>query len=113
MKKLILAVTVLSLCSLSWAGSRRQDSVDRLDNAAAVLREIMATPDKGIPEEVFEGAKCIAVVPHMIKGAFFFGGKHGRGVATCRTAHGWSAPAFISVGAGARACSSESRASTW
>jgi len=101
MKKLMLAITVLGLSSLSWAGEEtRKDSVERLDKAATVLHEIMATPDKGIPQEVFDSAKCIAVVPHMIKGAFFFGGKHGRGVATCRTAHGWSAPAFISVGGG-------------
>ena len=101
MKKFLLAMMVLSLSSLSWAGEEtRKDSVERLDNAAVVLNEIMATPDKGIPQEVIDGAKCIAVVPHLIKGAFFFGGKHGRGVATCRTAHGWSAPAFISVGGG-------------
>jgi lipid-binding SYLF domain-containing protein len=101
MKKLMLAILVFGLSSLSWAGEEtRKDSVERLDKAATVLHEIMATPDKGIPQEVFDSAKCIAVVPHMIKGAFFFGGKHGRGVATCRTAHGWSAPAFISVGGG-------------
>jgi lipid-binding SYLF domain-containing protein len=101
MKKFMLAILVLGLSSLSWAGEEtRKDSVERLDKAATVLNEIMATPDKGIPQEVIDGAKCIAVVPHMIKGAFFFGGKHGRGVATCRTAHGWSAPAFISVGGG-------------
>jgi lipid-binding SYLF domain-containing protein len=101
MKKFLLATMVLGLSSLSWAGSEtRQDSIERLDKAAEVLNEVMATPDKGIPQEVIEGAKCIAVVPHMIKGAFFLGGKHGRGVATCRTAKGWSAPAFISVGGG-------------
>ena len=58
------------------------------------MNEIMAAPDKGIPEEVLNGAKCIAVVPDMAKGAFIVGGEHGRGVVTCRTAHGWSAPAF-------------------
>ena len=101
MKKLTIAIMVLSLSSLSWAGSEtRKDSVERLDKAAVVLNEIMATPDKGIPEEVINSAKCIAVVPHLIKGAFIFGAKHGRGVATCRTATGWSAPAFISVGGG-------------
>src|SRR5438552_14882538 len=60
----------------------------------------MATPDKGIPEEVLSNAKCILVVPDLIKGGFIFGGKHGRGVASCRTADGWSAPAFVSVGGG-------------
>jgi lipid-binding SYLF domain-containing protein len=60
----------------------------------------MSAPDKGIPQEVIDNAKCIAVVPSMMKAAFVFGGKHGRGVATCRTARGWSAPAFISIGGG-------------
>jgi SH3 domain-containing YSC84-like protein 1 len=57
-------------------------------------------PDKGIPEEVLEHAKCIAVVPHMVKGGFVFGGKGGKGVATCRTSNGWSAPAFITISGG-------------
>jgi len=60
----------------------------------------MEAPDKGIPEEVVSGAKCIVVVPHLVKGGFIVGGEHGRGIATCRTAGGWSAPAFISVGGG-------------
>ena len=57
-------------------------------------------PDKGIPEEVLSNAKCIVVVPHLVKGGFIVGGEHGRGIATCRTAEGWSAPAFISMGGG-------------
>ena len=72
----------------------------RLQAAGTVLNEIMAAPDKGIPEEVLNDAKCIAVVPDMAKGGFIVGGEHGRGVVTCRTAHGWSAPAFISIGGG-------------
>ena len=64
------------------------------------MHAIMATPDKGIPEEVLSDAKCILVVPNLIKGGFIFGGKHGRGVASCRTAEGWSAPAFVSIGGG-------------
>jgi SH3 domain-containing YSC84-like protein 1 len=84
----------------AFASSAREDSVDRLDRSVNVLHAIMATPDKGIPEEVLSNAKCIVVVPDLIKGGFVFGGKHGRGVATCRTANGWSAPAFVSVGGG-------------
>ena len=60
----------------------------------------MAAPDRGIPEEVLEHARCVAVVPHMIKGGFVFGAEGGRGVATCRTANGWSAPAFFSITGG-------------
>src|SRR5438034_4248307 len=99
-------LVLLLMCAMgmvgtsAWAGSARQDSVARLDSSVDVLHAIMATPDKGIPEEVLGNAKCILVVPNMIKGGFIFGGKHGRGVATCRTAEGWSAPGFVSVGGG-------------
>jgi lipid-binding SYLF domain-containing protein len=60
----------------------------------------MAAPDKGIPDEVLDHAKCIAVVPHLLKGGFVFGAENGRGVATCRTANGWSAPAFFAITGG-------------
>ena len=86
--------------SYAWAGSAREDSVARLQSSVDVLKAIMAAPDKGIPEEVLSNAKCILVVPDLIKGGFIFGGKHGRGVASCRTSAGWSAPAFVSVGGG-------------
>jgi len=100
MKKLMLLMAVLSLGSQGWAASARQDVTARLDNSVKVLHEIMAAPDQGIPQEVLENAKCLAVVPRMIKGGFIFGGKHGKGVATCRTAKGWSAPAFFTIGGG-------------
>ena len=57
-------------------------------------------PDKGIPEEVLQHAKCVAVIPHMVKGGFVFGAEGGKGVATCRTPNGWSAPAFITISGG-------------
>jgi len=76
------------------------DIVKRLNNAASVLDEIMGTPDKGIPEDILTDAKCIAVVPSMINIAVGFGGRHGKGVATCRTNHGWSAPAPITITGG-------------
>jgi len=100
MKKLMFLFAMLSLGTLCWAGSAREDATDRLDNATKVLHEIMGTPDNGIPEEVLEHAKCLAVVPHMVKAGFIFGGKGGKGVATCRTADGWSAPAFITISGG-------------
>jgi lipid-binding SYLF domain-containing protein len=100
MKKIILFFAILSLGTLCWAGSAREDANDRLDNAKNVVHAIMGAPDNGIPEEVLEHAKCIAVVPHMVKGGFIFGGKGGKGVATCRTANGWSAPAFITISGG-------------
>ncbi|MGP8173597.1 MAG: lipid-binding SYLF domain-containing protein [Terracidiphilus sp.] len=100
MKKLMTFVAILGMTSIGWAGTTRENVKDRLDNAGAVLHEIMAAPDRGIPEEVLEHAKCIAVVPHMIKGGFVFGAENGKGVATCRTAAGWSAPAFFDITGG-------------
>lgn len=100
MKKVMLMAAVLSLTSIGWAGTTREATIDRLDHAGRVLHEIMAAPDNGIPEEVLEHAKCIAVVPHLLKGGFVFGGENGRGVATCRTPHGWSAPAFFAISGG-------------
>jgi lipid-binding SYLF domain-containing protein len=96
----MLVVAVLSLASFGWAESNRESSTDRLDHAGKVLSEIMSAPDKGVPEEVLDHAKCVAVVPHMIKGGFVFGAENGRGVATCRTAAGWSAPAFFAITGG-------------
>src|SRR6266567_3308010 len=100
MKKVMFVLAMLSLGALGWAASAREDATDRLDSATQVMHEIMGMPDKGIPVEVLEHAKCIAVVPHMIKGGLVFGGKGGKGVATCRTANGWSAPAFITISGG-------------
>ncbi len=76
------------------------DIAKRLNNAANVLDEIMGTPDKGIPKDILANAKCIAVVPSMVNIAVGFGGRHGKGVATCRTPHGWSAPAPITIAGG-------------
>jgi SH3 domain-containing YSC84-like protein 1 len=100
LKKYAIALLTLSLSTFAFAGAAEQDSNARLQAAGTVINEIMAAPDKGIPEEVLNGAKCIAVVPSMGKGGFIVGGEHGRGVVTCRTGHGWSAPAFISIGGG-------------
>jgi len=99
-KKLMTLVAVLSLTSVGWAGSGHEATADRLNHAGSVLHEVMSAPDKGIPEEVLEHAKCIAVVPHMLKGGFIFGAENGRGVATCRTSSGWSAPAFFTITGG-------------
>ena len=106
MKKLMFVLAMLSVGAFCWAGTARENATDRLDNAARVVHEIMAMPDNGIPEEVLEDAKCIAVVPHLVKGGFIFGGKGGKVVATCRTANGWSAPAFITIRAEAGDCRS-------
>jgi lipid-binding SYLF domain-containing protein len=91
----------LALTSMSWAATAKEDAVDRLGKAGDVLKEIMGTPDKGIPQEVLDKAKCIAIVPHMVKGGFIFGAEGGKGVATCRLpSGGWSAPSFFTVTGG-------------
>lgn len=100
MKKVMTFVAVLSLTSIAWAGTDREATVDRMDHAGSALHEIMAAPDSGIPQEVLEHAKCVAVVPHLLKGGFIFGGQNGRGVATCKTKDGWSAPIFFSITGG-------------
>ncbi len=100
MKKLLSVLLTVTLCSFV-AAEDKSDAAKRLDNAASVLQEITAAPDKGIPENVLSGAKCVAVVPHMIKGGFGIGGQHGKGVATCKTTNGaWSAPAFFTISGG-------------
>jgi SH3 domain-containing YSC84-like protein 1 len=96
----ILAILSLGAASTTWAAQNREDVQNRLDNATTVLHEIMGAPDKGVPGEVLEHAKCIAVVPNMIKAGLIFGGQNGRGVATCRTEKGWSAPAFFAITGG-------------
>jgi SH3 domain-containing YSC84-like protein 1 len=84
--------------------STAPDVVKRLDASASVLTEIMGTPDKGIPRKILSDAKCIIVVPSMVNIAVVFGGRHGKGVATCRTTNsagnGWSAPAPVSITGG-------------
>jgi lipid-binding SYLF domain-containing protein len=103
MKKM-LSVVLVGLVGLfgtfALAESDRDNAVERMDKSVEVLHAAMHMDDRGIPEEVMNSAKCILVVPHLIKGGFVFGAKHGRGVASCRTSDGWSAPAFVSVSGG-------------
>ena len=99
------SLLVLGICSLlvgmSWAADKDQsDIAKRIEASAKVLDEIMATPDKAIPNKVMTKAQCIAVIPSMVKIAVGFGGSHGKGVATCRTENGWSAPAPITITGG-------------
>jgi len=100
MKKLLVLVVLASFSSAAWAAEGRDKIVDRVEAAGTVLDEIMAAPDKGIPEEVLSSAECIAVVPSLLKGGFIVGAAYGKGVVTCRTEKGWSAPAFFRVEGG-------------
>jgi SH3 domain-containing YSC84-like protein 1 len=98
MKKLA-GLLILLLSAAAWAGDRSNE-VDRVESAATVLDEIMSAPDRGIPERVIDNAKCIAVVPSMLKGGFVVGAAYGKGIASCRTERGWTPPAFFRLAGG-------------
>src|SRR6267154_1156042 len=103
MKNFFLLTLILALSSFLFAAdesSKETKAVERAQAAATVLNEIQGAPDKGIPQEVLGSAECVAVVPTMLKGGFIVGGKYGRGLASCRTEKGWSAPAFFVVTGG-------------
>jgi lipid-binding SYLF domain-containing protein len=103
MNKSLLVVLLLGLNVASLAAdeqSRTSKSALRAQAAADVLDEIQGAPDKGIPQEVLGSAECVAVVPSLLKGGFIVGGRFGRGLASCRTPKGWSAPAFFTVKGG-------------
>src|SRR5205823_12738723 len=99
---LALSAGLLVFGSISWAADDKDQSdiEKRIQNAANVLDEIMSVKEKAIPDKIMGDAKCIAVVPSMVKIAVGFGGNHGKGVATCRTESGWSAPAPITITGG-------------
>lgn len=101
MKKLLLLVTVLGLVGSTLAADEANNkAADRVKSASLVLEEIQSAPDTGIPDEVMGSAECVAVVPSMLKAGFVFGARYGRGVASCRTAKGWSDPAFFTIEGG-------------
>jgi lipid-binding SYLF domain-containing protein len=99
---LTLSIIVVVFASLSWAADdKNESSIDkRIATSGNVLSEIMATPDHAVPDKILDHAKCIAVVPSLVKIAIGFGGQHGHGVASCRTENGWSAPLPIDITGG-------------
>lgn len=100
--------TILLLCLLVAASlvtpaankSDLKDETKETTEAAKVLRQIMDAPDKAIPKAVLDEAECVAVFPSTIKGGFIIGARKGDGVVSCRTAQGWSAPAFLDMSGG-------------
>jgi lipid-binding SYLF domain-containing protein len=99
----VLSTIVLLFSAMGWSADEDQDRSEiekRIQASAKVLTEVMATPDKAIPNKVLSDAKCLAVIPNMVKIAVGFGGSHGKGIATCRTPNGWSAPAPITITGG-------------
>jgi lipid-binding SYLF domain-containing protein len=100
LKRILIVTTLVVLVTLAAVASDREDDVKRTQKAALVFQEIMSTPDQGIPSDLLESAKCIGIIPGDKKFAFVFGGSYGRGLATCRTEHGWSAPMFVAIDSG-------------
>src|SRR5436853_6515731 len=100
MKRLVILCVIASMTIRALAAPANNKAVDRVQAAADVLNDIQGAPDQGIPEEVLGSADCVAVVPTMLKGGFILGARYGRGVASCRTPKGWSAPAFFAVQGG-------------
>jgi lipid-binding SYLF domain-containing protein len=91
----------VSAVSSGAVPSRVKDKYsERAEEAALVLDEVMATPESGIPEWLLEEAHCLAVIPHVVKVGFVFGGRHGRGLVSCRVDGGWSRPSFLSITGG-------------
>src|SRR5258706_5486036 len=97
---MVLASLMIAPLSGGEAAAARPEAADRLNDSAKVLNELMGAPDTEIPQSILSNARCVAVVPDMVKGGFIIGGRHGRGVVTCRTANGWSAPAFMTISGG-------------
>ncbi len=95
MKKFAVAMVLFSMALCASASDRRGAAMDRVQTASTILGQIMSAPDKAIPDSIMNGAKCIAIVPSDLKASFIFGANYGKGVATCRTDHGWSAPVFF------------------
>ncbi len=96
----VLGALTISAGALSAHAADMDKLNDRLSGSAQVIREIMATPDKGIPRSILSGASCVVVIPSYKKAAFVVGGQYGQGVATCRTPRGWSAPVFVKLSGG-------------
>jgi lipid-binding SYLF domain-containing protein len=102
MKKSLVFLFVLAMSAMAFAFDDKDThkAEGRVTAAGTVLDEIESAPDTGIPEEVLSSAECVAVVPSLLKGGFIVAARYGRGVASCRTPAGWSAPAFIFTSGG-------------
>lgn len=96
----IVFCAVVGVNSQALRGAKVQKGAEQAGKAAKVMNEIMGTPDKGIPKDLLDKAECVLVFPNVIKGGFILGAEGGRGVASCRLASGWSAPAFFEIKGG-------------
>jgi lipid-binding SYLF domain-containing protein len=90
-------IVVAMLTASTAAAAPPQHEANRLAEATRVIEETTSASDKAIPEDLWQRAHCVAVIPGLKKGAFIIGGEYGKGVVSCRTSHGWSAPAFLAI----------------
>lgn len=96
--KVLLAIGAAAvLCAQTASAEISASETKRLSEASAAVREFRATPDKGIPEDLWNRAECVAVIPGLKKAAFVVGGEYGKGVISCRRGQTWSPPAFIEM----------------
>jgi len=95
-----VAILALTLTPTFLFADSRGEIVHRINDATEVMHEIMNAPDKGIPKNILDDAQCVAVIPHLKKAGFIVGGKYGKGIVTCRTGDGWSAPSTVIVEGG-------------
>ena len=106
MKRIVLSLPICLLIGMAGQAAAQtaakdiHDEIEQTTKAATVFREIMSAPDKAIPQRVLDNTDCIAVFPSVLKAAFGVGGRGGRGVAVCRNAGHWSAPAYFNIGGG-------------
>ncbi|HSR67039.1 MAG TPA: lipid-binding SYLF domain-containing protein [Acidobacteriota bacterium] len=97
----VLAVVVVSLLGAGWALAIDKKLIERVEDSGEVYGQLINAPDQGVPERLLKDAQCVAVIPALKKGAFIFGGKHGKGVVTCRNDSGkWSPLSFLTISGG-------------
>lgn len=106
MKRFLSLMTILALASIAGAHLLQADTKDeklseRLQSAKSTFQELTSSADRGVPQELMEHARCICIVPHVVKAAIGVGGRYGKGVIACRDASGhWSTPAFVTLSGG-------------
>jgi len=106
-KSCMTALLLVLVCASVVSAAETKEAHEqgkKLTDASAVYHELVTASDRAIPKELLEDCKCVVVLPGVIKAAAGYGARHGSGVMTCRTAHGWSAPAFVNISGVASGC---------
>src|SRR5262245_22221245 len=97
MRRFLASISLVALATLPVAAELSTAETKRVQEAGAVLKEIHSVPDKDVPQELWEKAACVMVVPSLKKAAFVFGGEYGKGLLSCRRGGAWSAPIFMKL----------------